>query len=362
MRVAVIGFNNMISMPYMRFYKKTLESYGVAADYYCWNREENGEIDNDGNIYTIKIKCPSDKFGKFFAMIKWRKLILKELNRVNYDKLIVLTSLPAFLLRNYLIKRYKNRYVFDIRDFTYENIDLYKKIIAKIIDNSYATFISSPGFRKIILTEKNVMQIHNIDVGLSDYGPPDLRKDIITIGYIGLISYAKSCILVMKNFAEAKYKLLFRGIYKNSVLQDYCKANGIKNVEFGGKFTSEEKNKIYEGIDIVNCIYCVNGETQVLKYALPNRLYDAIYCRRPIIALENNALADYIKKYGLGLLVSEKDDFSKKLDEYARGFNAIEFEKGAALCRKDIEQEQSMAIEKLLSFVGIENRKEKAKE
>lgn len=354
MKIAVIGFNDMISMPYMRFYKRTLESFGVKADYYCWNRKGNGEIKKEENVTTINIKCPENRFGKIFAMLKWRRTILKELRNIKYEKIILLTSLPAVLLGRYLLKHYRNNYILDIRDFTYENLDIYKKVMKRIVEHSFTTFISSPGFRRILLTQKNVMQIHNIDVNSAEYGAPDLNKKILTLGYIGLIAYDKSCIMVIEKLSGTKYKLLFRGIYKNSILQDFCKVNGINGVRFEGKFSSEEKNKIYENIDIVNCVYGVKGEPYK-QYALPNRLYDALYCCRPIFALKGTALAEYIDKYAIGLTVAEEDDFEQKLNDYVSAFDPCEFEKRILECRKNVETEQAAAIKKISLFAGIDN-------
>lgn len=353
MKIAVIGFNDMISMPYMRFYKRTLESFGVKADYYCWNRKGNGEIKKEENVTIINIKCPENRFGKIFAMLKWRRTILKELRNIKYEKIILLTSLPAVLLGRYLLKHYRNNYILDIRDFTYENLDIYKKVMKRIVEHSFTTFISSPGFRRILLTQKNVMQIHNIDVNFAAYGAPDLNKNILTLGYIGLIAYDKSCIMVIEKLSGTKYKLLFRGIYKNSILQDFCKVNGINGVSFEGKFSSEEKNKIYENIDIVNCVYGVKGEPYK-QYALPNRLYDALYCCRPIFALKGTALAEYIDKYAIGLTVDEDDDFKNKLDDYISDFNPEKFENNINKCRSVIEEEQQKAISTIRDFVNNE--------
>ena len=73
MKIAVIGFNTMIRMPYMRYYKRLLEAHGVVADYYCWDRTENGKTLRQDNVIDIKIRCGEGKIVKIFAMLKWRK-------------------------------------------------------------------------------------------------------------------------------------------------------------------------------------------------------------------------------------------------------------------------------------------------
>ena len=348
MKIAVIGFNAMIRMPYMRYYKQLLEAHDLVADYYCWDRTEDGKTLRQDNVIDIKIKCGEGKFAKIFAMLKWRKTILQDLRREKYDKIIVLTTLPGVLLRQYLLKNYKGKYILDVRDFTYDNIKAYQKVVKELCDNSVKTFISSPGFRQFLLSD-NLMQIHNIDVERADYDAPDLDKNILTLGYIGLITYYRSCIRLMNDLANSRYKLYFAGMYKDDFLQQYIDRNKLDYVEFSGKFESKDKSTIYRNIDIVNCYYGITGESHK-EYALPNRLYDAVYCKRPILALNGTALAKIVKKYDIGIVVDESDDVKNALDEYVEKFDKSKFCEGVARCVADIEKEQSETEMVILEF------------
>ena len=350
MKIAVIGFNNIIKMPYMRYYKRLFEAHGVEADYYCWNRKDDDGIVQDGNIIEFNTSCGAPRFVKIFAMLKWRRNMMVALKRGRYDKIIILTTIPAVLLKKYLLKHYKGQYLLDIRDFTYDNIDLYRKIVKKLCDNSAKTFISSPGFRKFLLSD-NLMQIHNIDVQRADYGAPDMRKKTLTLGYIGQITYYSSCMRLMNDLKNSRYRLYFAGIFKEDSLQRYSIARGIRNVIFEGEFDPADKRRIYKNIDIVNCYYGINGE-HYKEYALPNRLYDALYCNRPILALKNTALAEIIEKYKIGVTVEEKDNIEHALDDYIESFDKNEFEKNIARCIADIEKSQHEADAAILAFAG----------
>ena len=342
MKIAVIGFNTMIRMPYMRYYKRLLEAHGVVADYYCWDRTENGETLKQDNVINIKIRCGEGKIAKIFAMLKWRKKILQNLKREKYDKIIVLTTLPGVLLKKYLLKNYKGKYLLDVRDFTYDNIRAYQNAVKELCDNSVKTFISSPGFRQFLLSD-NLMQIHNIDVERADYDAPDLDKNILTLGYIGQIAFEQTCIALLNKMNGSKYFLYFAGIYKNDNLREYCLRHNIENVKFDQRFDSADKQKIYQKIDLVNCY-------PLARYALPNRLYDAVYCKRPILALDGTALANIVKKYDIGIVVDESDDVKNALDEYVEKFDKNKFCEGIERCIADIEKEQSEAVMVILEF------------
>lgn len=351
MKIAVIGFNAMIRMPYMRYYKQLLEAHDLVANYYCWDRTEDGKTLRKDNVIDIKIKCGEGKFAKIFAMLKWRKTILQDLRREKYDKIIVLTTLPGVLLRQYLLKNYKGKYILDVRDFTYDNIKAYQKVVKELCDNSVITFISSPGFRQFLLSD-NLMQIHNIDIERADYDVPDLSKKTLTLGYIGLITYYRSCIRLMSDLYNSRYKLYFAGIYKDDFLQRYADVNKMGNIEFNGKFESKDKEDIYRNIDIVNCYYGITGESHK-EYALPNRLYDAVYCKRPILALAGTALANIVEKYDIGIVVDESDDIKKALDDYVDQFDRSKFCEGVEMCIADVEKEQGEAERAILRFAEM---------
>lgn len=345
MKIAVIGFNTMIRMPYMRYYKRLLEAHGVVADYYCWDRTENGETLRQDNVIDIKIRCGEGKIAKIFAMLKWRKKILQNLKREKYDKIIVLTTLPGVLLKKYLLKNYKGKYLLDVRDFTYDNIRAYQNAVKELCDNSIKTFISSPGFRQFLLSD-NLMQIHNIDVEQADYGAPDLSKNILTLGYIGQIAFEQTCIALLNKMKGSKYFLYFAGIYKNDNLREYCLRHNIENVKFDQRFDSADKQKIYQKIDFVNCY-------PLAQYALPNRLYDAIFCKRPIFAKTGTVLTDIVKKYDIGVVVDESDDIKNVLDDYVEKFDKNKFCEGVERCIADIEKEQGEAESAILRFAEM---------
>ena len=85
-------------------------------------------------------------------------------------------------------------------------------------------------------------------------------------------------------------------------LEGYCKRNNIKNVVFKGEFKNEDKPEIYREIDFINAIY--GNKSLEVTTALPNRLYDGILFKKPIIASKGTYLGEVIKKYGFNAVKS----------------------------------------------------------
>ena len=64
--------------------------------------------------------------------------------------------MPGIILYRYLRKKYKNNYIYDYRDYTYEKYGFFKKMVNKLIDDSYVTFVSSDGFKKYFNNQQNI--------------------------------------------------------------------------------------------------------------------------------------------------------------------------------------------------------------
>ena len=70
-------------------------------------------------------------------------------SRLLNDRIIFLTSQAMFLFGRYARKYYKNRYLYDFRDETYEKYEMYRRTILKCILSSYKTVVSSNGFLEL---------------------------------------------------------------------------------------------------------------------------------------------------------------------------------------------------------------------
>lgn len=105
-------------------------------------------------------------------------------------------------------------------------------------------------------------------------------------------------------------------------LESYCKEHKINNVIFQGAFKNEDKPVIYEQIDFINAIY---GNTSLeVTTALPNRLYDGILFKKPIIASEGTYLGEIVSSYNIGVIVkiSSISDCEKTLNNYLDNFDS----------------------------------------
>jgi len=328
MKALIIGFFSKTYMPYMERYEKIFKEKNVEYDIVTFDRDSTGKIEKQGNTYLFKHITGTNKLELLWLSIKYRNLILKLLKQNKYDKLVILTTMPGILICKKLFKKYKGNYIFDYRDYTYEKINWYRKIVNKIIKNSYCTLMSSKGYMKYFDDKYKIVITHNISndeykeeeaINLKD-------KKELNIGFLGYVRYFDVNSKLISSFKNSdKIKFTYIGLpFRDCDLEGFCKENNIHNVKFIGRYENSEKAKLYKDIDIINSIYSLNS--QEVQPAIPNRLYDAALFKKPIITAKGTYLSEIVEEYKLGFCIDIfNDDIKKCLDEYINDFDSDKF-------------------------------------
>ena len=295
MKVAIITFSNIRVTPYLKYYLNILKDKNCEIDVIVWDRKNENECLEGAKLITYNkaLDDKKNKIVKFIYMGSYARFVKKSLATKKYDYVISLTTVLGFFLSDYLIKNYYKRYIIDIRDYSYEHISFYYKKMTKVLESSMLNIISSPSYKKF-LPDKEYLVSHNMnfkDVG--DFVFHVKKEKPLTIGFVGLIRYAtefKKVLLSIKN--DDRFFFEFYGDGEDEyLLKKYCEENNIKNVMFNGKFLPEQKNHIYENVDIV--YNCYGNDTINVKYALSNKLYEAFYYKKPILVNEFTSMEEY---------------------------------------------------------------------
>lgn len=344
MKVLIVGFFTKTYMPYMEQYEKSLKEKNIEYDIVCFDRDCTKETYKEGNMYVYSHKTTASRLQKMVPVFKYAKYIKNIMKENNYDKIIVLTTMPGILIYRTLLKKYKNKYIFDYRDYTYEKYRFFKNMVNKLIDNSYATFISSEGYKRYFNNQKNIYLSHNISnmEDIIENCEPLSKKESIKIGFLGYVRYFDvntKLINDLKN--DSKYSLSYIGTaFSDCDLQGYCNDNKINNVSFIGKYDNKDKGKLYSDIDMINSIYSLNSEE--VQPAIPNRLYDAALFKKPIIVNEGTYLSEIVKKNNLGLLVKPfEQNIKEEIEKYIKEFDEKQFLEN---CNKFLENIQNDEI------------------
>ena len=294
-------------------------SYGYEVEVYGFSRKL--ALTTTSLPFQIKI------IGSFSNHTSYRKrcsLILKSLYNVfrNHDPKAVCYyyfGLDIALLSWILPGRRKYMYEESDLMHTYICNNIMKYILEKIdriiIRKSVHTVLTSEGFYKYHFKNKC---INNITIIPNRLNPKILvldnvdksKSSVLRIGFVGSIRYES-----ILNFSEvylrefSDFELHFWG----NIIDFEDEFNGIKNEYrnsyFHGVFLNPEHLPlIYSQIDLVLATYDYRFEN--VRYAEPNKLYEAIYFKTPIIVSCNTFLSETVKALGIGYVLDPFDDNS----------------------------------------------------
>ena len=355
MKVGLICFAEREYIPYVENYINVLNKLNINYKAIFWNRSLNGDTIHDDNNIFLNIKCQhgSGKLSKIIPILSYKFKVENIIDRENFSHLIILTTQPAFLIHDKLFKEYKNKYILDIRDYTYEEIGFYKKIVNKLIENSYFTAISSKGFLRFLDPNKKILYAHNItneEAEVSSYKPIDITKKI-NIGFVGSVRYFNENSKLITTLDNRRFVLSYVGFrHFDCDLEGFCKKNNISNVYFKGKFNNNEKPNIYKDIDIINSLY--GSQSLEVTTLIPNRLYDALLYKKPILVSKGTYLAEVVTSKGIGLAVDVfDDDLNNVILDYVNNLNYLNFDSNVKKYFNEIIKEQNNYLDKINNFL-----------
>lgn len=356
MKIGIIAFSGRNNMPYLKYYEDIIKNEKVDYECVFWDRFTNGKTEKINNEYTLHIKClpGANKLGKIIPMLKYKYIVEKIIKKEQYTHLIILTTLPGVLINKVLLKQFKNKYIFDIRDYTYEKYEFYKKIVDKLVDNSFFTAISSKGFLRFISDNEKIIPCHNISYTeeIKETCDDFRNKKQITIGFLGNTRYfEENCKLIDALANNPKYKLVYIGRPNvDCDLEGYCKSKNITNVVFKGEFKNEDKPKLYEKIDLINAVYG-NSSLEVTTL-LPNRLYEGLLLKKPVLATVGTFLGDIVKANKIGICLNLDDvNIVLKIEKYISTLDFYEFNLNCEKMLNEIKKEQKYFCDKIREFL-----------
>jgi len=353
LKYLIITYDEYLNIPYISDYEQALQKKEIKYRIVLWDRSGQDMTAERENTFIFHGKNPQAKLGKLIPFLRWRRFVLRLLRRDRYDRLVVLTTVPAVLLADQLLGRYSGKYWLDIRDFTYENIRSYKALVNRLVWKAASVSISSKAFFSFLPKSVHFYLAHNLtnDGAEERVCLLDTAKRHFVIAFLGGLRYEKQNRCLLEKLAGSKkYTLWYMGkSHPGYNLPKFCQKHGIENVKFFPAYRNEEKPKLYRDIDLINSIYGM--DTEITRLALPNKLYDCALFKKPILVSKGTYLASIVQKYNLGLAVDiETDPVESCLDAYLSTFDRSAFETGCARFLQQVREERQSYLAALDDF------------
>lgn len=309
--------------------------------------------------YNVKVYGFKRK-GQNLPTLRYEPVILGEIENRNFSsrlslfnksikgiakeckgKLCFYSSLDIALFAKLYIKA---PYIYEVCDLTELTIGnpllrtVLTKINASVIKKSQRTIITSEGFAEYfskLPKDKFYLIPNKVSPEMPQFEDKNrvLNIDKIKIGFAGVIRFesiyhfVKACADYGKNIEMHLF-----GIYSDAdewatKMEQIEKIS--ENVFFHGRFSNPgDLPYIYEGIDLVLCTY---PPTLGVKYAEPNKLYEAIYFRCPIIVSEKVFLGDKVSRLNIGYVIDAMDE--GKIKSFLESLNAADYQSKIDACK-----------------------------
>ena len=178
--------------------------------------------------------------------------------------------------------------------------------------------ITSAAFKRKLSKNMNFFECENFPSGkILRRKTTELSIDKLTISFVGVIRYLFQMKMLIKYASERSVNIRFYGGPEKQIteLKSYCDILEVTNVSFYGIFSPSELEKIYAETDYIYSVY--DSQQDNVKLALPNKLYESILFKKPIIVASETYLLERVLHANCGFGVSSSDYslFCKQMDQ-----------------------------------------------
>lgn len=173
------------------------------------------------------------------------------------------------------------------------------------------------------------------------------KKDVtdmshLSIGFVGFIRF-KSIFNFAKVYCERFPEMEFHFFGTSNNEPDRVMFEPLKrykNCFFHGVFSHpDELPNVYSQIDLVLSTYDVENEN--VRYAEPNKIYEAIYFETPIVVSSGTYLAEKVKRLGIGYDINAMDE--NEIVEFVNGLTTESLQEKIENARK-IDKKETLNI------------------
>ena len=336
--IGIILYGSFELAPYSKKYMDILEEAGETYDLIGWRREEIPQYEGD-NVYMYggaAAKRYSSPMQKIRPALGFRQYVKDIIKKKNYDGLIILTTQTALMLCDLLLGRYRNKYIFDYRDRSYEYLAPYRALVNAVIQNSAETVISSPWFSEGLTDKKEYIKVHNLQNENLKFRKNTVVKRMpgekIIVGYVGALrayDYHKQLIDMFANDSRFVFHTYGCGDDTKRLAEYAAK---FSNTYVHGAYREADKYGIIDSFDIMCYNYPYSFVNDV---AVANKYYDALITKKPMFVNQRTRIGRFIQDNHMGVGIdqdADPADSADKIYEWYRNFDADMFVEKCDLC------------------------------
>lgn len=350
-KIGIVFCGDMNMCPYAAKYIDACKKKSIKYDVILWNRSgDNQQYPENYKVFKEKSELYVSKWKKIGAFWRFRKFLKRTIEYEKYDKLIMLTTLPAILCYGLLNREYSGKYIFDFRDLSFERIKIYLHMVRKVCDNSYFTCISSPGFKEI-LGDKEFVIAHNfrysdIEKKNDKADVPTERINLLHIGITRGEEYNNRLVDIFGN--DSRFNVYIVGSGNDTpTFAEYAKP--YSNIFVTGTYNNFDKERYIKEANMLLYYYPCDFNC---NRALANKYYDGIIFKKPLLGNIDTYSGKRLMERGIGISLRLEDrDFSDNVYSYMKNFEYEDFNKRAENELAIVLEEDKYYLKKIDDFL-----------
>lgn len=314
----------------MKIYIDQLNKSNCETSLIYWDRDSMPDvtISSAVKLYCFKKNLLDSEpiLKKIPSFVEYRNFSKEIITKNHFDIIIVLHTTPGVLLSDILTKNYRGRYIIDYRDFTYENLSFYRRIIHCLINNSLMTFVSSKGYLRYLPHSSNIYISHNLllhskeERNVRNNSPRENYP--IRVRFWGFIRHTQININIIDRIGnDSRFELHYHGREQETgkQLRTYVKKKNIKNVYFHGEYKPFDRVVFASKTEMIHNIYENDVKT---TYAMGNKFYDGLSFYLPQMCNKGSFMGQETESNGVGIMLDPLDpDFADTLYRYYKTVN-----------------------------------------
>lgn len=317
-------------------------------------------------IFTIDVPYKEIEIKRFISFpniyLKIRRIITKHLKPNG----IIITSSYDTLFQCFFIN-FNNKYRIFHQSRDLNRLQLANSIISRlfiqiermllskvekliITSNAFYTHYYQKHFSKTVILLENIPKL----TIWKDF-ERQRNNDVITIGYVGIIRYYPSLFQLIEVVDRLisngiKVNVIFAGGGDTTILKNKIK-NPSNYIFLGPYEYSKDIKNIYKNIDVIYSLY--DSFDKNCQLAMPNKFYESIITKIPIIVAKNTFVSQEVQKLGIGISIMTGDNESllNKIMEI-NNYNSWYKKSIESLNNLSIDEYQNKYVESLKSIIN----------
>lgn len=271
--------------------------------------------DLGGEVHRFQM----DKGLSRFKSLKRKIFCVKEFCKsLKSDEVVYIFGIELALIYCLFFK--PNKVIYEQADLNYTKlskkwlVSIFKSLDKWLIKKSILTVLTSQGFIDYLFGENNsaeniVLLENKVNSKLYNLAVNDKKVSDkhIKFGFVGLIRYPRTLLTFAQTIGEyfPCHEFHFFGVGESSPQAlELCVK--YSNLYYHGAFKNpDDLASIYSQIDI--CVVCYDATSLNVRIAEPNKLYESIFFKTPIIVSDGTFLAKKVEMLGVGYHVDASD-------------------------------------------------------